>query len=156
LKSTFYVSSGVILAVLIASIASIPSAFASTNAYNSGYDHGCDDADISDPSDRYINQPGKGSSFHSGAFMDGYNAGFNSCSGSGDDNDNNDNDNNDNDNKDNDNNDGGSRSDESLGEKACKFVRNPIGGLITELAGNALGLPPGTTTAASGLCPPSD
>jgi hypothetical protein len=25
--------------------------------YESGYNHGCDDADISDPDDRYINQP---------------------------------------------------------------------------------------------------
>jgi hypothetical protein len=31
--------------------------------YESGYDHGCDDADISDPDDRYINQPEKGPSF---------------------------------------------------------------------------------------------
>jgi hypothetical protein len=49
--------------------------------YNSGYDHGCDDADISDPSDRYINQPEKGPSFHTDEFMDGYHAGYNSCSG---------------------------------------------------------------------------
>lgn len=28
--------------------------------YESGYDHGCDDADISDSDDRYINQPEKG------------------------------------------------------------------------------------------------
>jgi hypothetical protein len=28
--------------------------------YESGYDHGCDDADISDPDDRYINQPERG------------------------------------------------------------------------------------------------
>jgi hypothetical protein len=27
--------------------------------YESGYDHGCDDAGLS-PSDRYINEPGKG------------------------------------------------------------------------------------------------
>jgi hypothetical protein len=66
---------------------------ASSNAYESGRDHGCDDARISDPSDRYINQPGKGPSFHTGEFMDGYNAGFNQCSssGGGNNNDNNDN-----------------------------------------------------------------
>jgi hypothetical protein len=51
--------------------------------YESGYDHGCDDAGISDPSDRYINQPEKGPSFHTEAFMRGYNAGFNDCSGGG-------------------------------------------------------------------------
>jgi hypothetical protein len=52
--------------------------------YDSGYDHGCDDADLS-PSDRYINEPGKGPSYHTDEFMDGYNAGYNSCSnGNGD------------------------------------------------------------------------
>ena len=31
-----------------------------------------DFADISDPDDRYINQPGKGPSFHTEEFMSGY------------------------------------------------------------------------------------
>jgi hypothetical protein len=88
MKSTFYFSSAVILAALIASFASIPSAFASNDAYDSGRDHGCDDANISDPDDRYINQPERGPSYHTGAFMDGYHAGFDACSGNGDDNDN--------------------------------------------------------------------
>jgi len=35
---------------------------------------------ISDPSERYINQPEKGPSFHSDVFMQKYNEGFNSCS----------------------------------------------------------------------------
>jgi hypothetical protein len=48
--------------------------------YDSGYDHGCNDAGISDPSDRYINEPGKGPSFHTDEFMQGYNAGYNTCS----------------------------------------------------------------------------
>lgn len=48
--------------------------------YDSGYDHGCDDARISDSSDRYINQPEKGPSFHTSEFMNGYDSGFNSCS----------------------------------------------------------------------------
>jgi hypothetical protein len=52
--------------------------------YESGYDHGCDDARISDPSDRYINQPEKGPRFHTNEFMRGYNAGYNACSGNGD------------------------------------------------------------------------
>ena len=43
-------------------------------------DHGCDDAGISDPSDRYINQPGKGPSTHTNEFMDGYYDGFYECS----------------------------------------------------------------------------
>lgn len=55
--------------------------------YQSGYEHGCDDAGISDPSERYINQPGKGPSFHTGSFMRGYNDGFDACSdGVGEDN----------------------------------------------------------------------
>jgi len=52
------------------------------SAYNSGYDHGCDDAKISDPDDRYINQPGKGPRNHTSEFMDGYNRGFKDCSDS--------------------------------------------------------------------------
>jgi hypothetical protein len=28
-----------------------------SSPYDSGYDHGCDDARIPDPGDRYINQP---------------------------------------------------------------------------------------------------
>jgi hypothetical protein len=55
--------------------------------YESGFDHGCDDADISDPDDRYINQPEKGPGFHTDEFMDGYHSGFDDCS-DGDDNDN--------------------------------------------------------------------
>jgi len=60
------------------------SAFASESSpYDSGYEHGCDDASISDPGDRYINQPEKGPSFHTEEFMSGYDAGFNSCRGGG-------------------------------------------------------------------------
>ena len=60
------------------------SAFASESSpRESGYDHGCDDAGISDPGERYINQPEKGPSFHTGEFMAGYNDGFDSCEGNG-------------------------------------------------------------------------
>jgi hypothetical protein len=52
----------------------------SDSPYRSGYDHGCDDASISDPSERYINLPEKGPSFHTGEFMNGYYDGFNACS----------------------------------------------------------------------------
>ena len=48
--------------------------------FDSGYDHGCSDVKISDFSDRYINQPGKGPSFHTEEFMRGYDAGYNACS----------------------------------------------------------------------------
>ncbi len=48
--------------------------------FESGYSHGCNDAGITDFSDRYINQPGKGSSFHTEEFMRGYDTGYNACS----------------------------------------------------------------------------
>lgn len=52
---------------------------ASSDPYDSGYDHGCDDAGLLDPSDRYINQPEKGPSFHTDAFMHGYYDGYDAC-----------------------------------------------------------------------------
>jgi hypothetical protein len=62
---------------------------ASKSPYDSGHDHGCNDADISDPHYRYINQSEKGPSFHTDEFMRGYNSGYNACSqglaGGGDD-----------------------------------------------------------------------
>jgi hypothetical protein len=51
----------------------------SSSPYDSGYDHGCDGAKIPNPSDRYINQPEKGPSFHTDEFMNGYNDGYNAC-----------------------------------------------------------------------------
>ena len=39
---------------------------------------------ISDSDNRYINQPEKGPSFHTDESMDGYDSGFNSCSGDND------------------------------------------------------------------------
>jgi hypothetical protein len=56
---------------------------ATTEVYDNGYDHGCDDARIMNPSERYINQPGKGPSFHTNEFMDGYYTGFYECSNDG-------------------------------------------------------------------------
>lgn len=47
--------------------------------YNSGYDHGCDDAKISDTEDRYIEQEEKGPEYHTSAFMKGYHEGFDDC-----------------------------------------------------------------------------
>lgn len=55
----------------------------SKSPYESGYDHGCDDSEISDPDDRYINQPEKGPSFHTNEFMRGYNDGYDDCSNGG-------------------------------------------------------------------------
>ena len=48
--------------------------------YKSGYDHGCSDAKIFDPDNRYINQPEKGPQFHTNEFLRGYNDGFEKCS----------------------------------------------------------------------------
>lgn len=52
-----------------------------SSPYESGRDRG--DAGISDPDDRYINQPEKGPSFHTEEFMAGYYDGFDSCGGGG-------------------------------------------------------------------------
>jgi len=54
-----------------------------TPTFTSGYDHGCDDAKISDVGDRYINQPEKGPSYHTEEFMQGYDDGYNECSNDG-------------------------------------------------------------------------
>ncbi len=62
-------------------------AFATKSPYESGQSHGCDDAFISDPKDRYINGVNKdgestGKSHHTAAFNRGYDAGFKECSDS--------------------------------------------------------------------------
>jgi hypothetical protein len=69
-------------AALIISAASlgIQSAIAKGTPYDAGYSHGCSDAKLTF-SERYINQPGKGPSFHTQEFMSGYNRGFSTCSG---------------------------------------------------------------------------
>jgi hypothetical protein len=54
-----------------------------SSSYESGYDHGCDDAGIADPDERYINQPERGPAFHTDEFMQGYDAGFYACGGGG-------------------------------------------------------------------------
>jgi hypothetical protein len=74
-----------ILAMIISLILSTQQAMfavvaSESSPYDSGYDHGCDDARVSDPDDRYINQPEKGPSRHTGAFMQGYDDGFDACS----------------------------------------------------------------------------
>ncbi|WP_458743258.1 hypothetical protein [Candidatus Nitrosocosmicus sp. T] len=70
--------------------APLPFALASSKSpYDSGYDHGCDDAGISDSSEQYINQPEKGPVYHTSEFMDGYYSGLNSCSSSSNNFDNN-------------------------------------------------------------------
>lgn len=65
---------------MILAVTTGSSGYASSDTYDSGYNHGCDDAEISNPDDRYINQPEKGPSFHTGTFMLGYNDAFGACS----------------------------------------------------------------------------
>lgn len=77
--TTFYMA--ILMILMISTFGFSPSAYASEKSpYDSGYDHGCDDEGISDSSERYINQPEKGHSFHTSEFMDGYSAGFGACS----------------------------------------------------------------------------
>lgn len=76
--NSYFIIFGLIAVLILSNPGSVLAS--SKSPYDSGYDHGCDDADISDPSSRYINQPEKGPSFHTSEFMQGYNTGFNSCS----------------------------------------------------------------------------
>lgn len=68
--------------ILVFSAGSLSEVVFAKSPYDSGYDHGCDDANISNPSNMYINQPEKGPSFHTSEFMQGYDNGFNDCASS--------------------------------------------------------------------------
>ncbi|TVP40085.1 hypothetical protein [Candidatus Nitrosocosmicus arcticus] len=81
-KNTYPIFSTFAIFLLIISLTLNTQLALGSSPYQSGYDHGCDDVGISNPSDRYINQPEKGPSFHTSEFMNGYNSGFNSCSSS--------------------------------------------------------------------------
>jgi hypothetical protein len=70
-----------ILVTLVVPILLATNAYASS-PYDSGYDHGCDDAGES-PSDMYINEPGKGPNSHTDVFMNGYTDGYRACGGVG-------------------------------------------------------------------------
>jgi hypothetical protein len=80
-KRFYYISFLIIFSFLLPSmmVTSASMTNASSDPYDSGYDHGCNDAGISDPSDRYINQPEKGPSFHTDIFMQGYYDGYDEC-----------------------------------------------------------------------------
>ena len=71
-----------IVLIAIATLALVSNVFATKDPYDSGYDHGCDDASKS-PSNRYINEDGKGPSDHTQQFMNGYYDGFNACDNEG-------------------------------------------------------------------------
>jgi hypothetical protein len=68
--------------VIVAALGIIQTVMAKGTPYQAGYDHGCDDAKISNADARYINQPDRGPSNHTPEFMSGYDAGFSSCGGS--------------------------------------------------------------------------
>jgi hypothetical protein len=78
-KRLFFLPAATILSVIAFTS---PTYASSDDPYESGYNHGCDDAGLADVNSRYINQPEKGPSFHTKSFMDGYNDGFGSCSNS--------------------------------------------------------------------------
>jgi hypothetical protein len=82
-QSQYAIVAVMIVLIAIATLAFVTNVFATKDPYDSGYDHGCDDATISDPDDYYINQDGKGPSNHTDEFMNGYNDGYSSCSGYG-------------------------------------------------------------------------
>lgn len=68
-----------LLALAIIGSISVTNTYASDKSpYRSGYDYGCDDAD-QPVKDRYINEPGKGPSYHTDEFMSGYREGFDDC-----------------------------------------------------------------------------
>jgi hypothetical protein len=127
----------IIIWVAIFAIVGTPLAYASEkSAYESGRDHGCDDADLP-PSDRYINEPGKGKSRHTQEFNSGYDAGFSNCGGGGSGN------------SGSGSSSGGSESRENLGSKLCRLI-DTNRAAATALA-YALGYP-GLDQAVSALC----
>ena len=55
----------VIVTTILTILVTIPTSQPATaSPYSAGYDHGCDDAKISNANDKYINQPDKGPSEH--------------------------------------------------------------------------------------------
>ena len=73
--------SGFLFMVSILLLQTQPLEASSKSPYESGFDHGCEDVQIDDPEDRYINEPGKGKSHHTSEFNRGYDAGFEACEG---------------------------------------------------------------------------
>ena len=80
-KALYFVFGNIFFISIIFAVTTGSRIYAFSNAYYSGFDYGCADAGISDPDDRYINQPGKGPAFHTISFMNGYKEGFYFCTG---------------------------------------------------------------------------
>jgi hypothetical protein len=78
-KSVFYISLSFVLATALVSLNSFNIGVYAQSPYSSGYSHGCSDVKISNPDNRYINQPEKGPEYHTSQFMSGYYEGFNNC-----------------------------------------------------------------------------
>ena len=77
-KFTFTITFLTLFVVAALSASPEPTSASSKSPYESGYDHGCDDSGLK-AEDRYINEPGKGASFHTDEFMDGYRTGYQEC-----------------------------------------------------------------------------
>lgn len=78
-KSVFYISLSFVLAAALVSLNPFNIDVHAQSPHSSGYSHGCSDAKISNPDNRYINQPEKGPRYHTSQFMSGYYDGFNNC-----------------------------------------------------------------------------
>ncbi|MBA3751037.1 MAG: HNH endonuclease [Nitrosopumilus sp.] len=72
LKNSFIIIS------LLISFSSIGQSY-SQSQYDLGYDYGCNDTEISNPSERYINQPNNGPLAFGDEFMQGYIDGYDEC-----------------------------------------------------------------------------
>ena len=77
-KFTFTITFLTLLVMAVLGASPDPISAGNKSPYESGYDHGCDDSELK-AEDRYINEPGKGASFHTDEFMDGYRTGYQEC-----------------------------------------------------------------------------
>jgi hypothetical protein len=77
-KFAFTITFLTLFVVAVSGVSLEPASASSKSPYESGYDHGCDDSELK-AEDRYINEPGKGASFHTDEFMDGYRTGYQEC-----------------------------------------------------------------------------
>lgn len=74
-----------VLSFLIATtLVAASSSIYAQSPYDSGYMHGCKDAQLKNSDNWYINQPGKGETYHTQGFMQGYNSGLSDCQNNSD------------------------------------------------------------------------
>jgi hypothetical protein len=72
---------GLFFMVSILFLQTQPLEASSKSPYESGFDDGCEDVQMDDPEDRYINDPGEEESHHTSEFNRGYDSGFETCQG---------------------------------------------------------------------------